>query len=156
MRNAGGSDPIVSLYLLVFWSVVIAALIMCHQANAYELLQPNKVILEGEYYDKLRDPYIPEEDNWTYGTALTTQFTLFGDRPQGYRFFFDPTLSFRSTDQQVRSGALYYELGGEIIRNRGIRLFRRHLSEHVFEHAREDRSYRVNDSYVMQIVWDLK
>jgi hypothetical protein len=126
-------------------------------ALGYEILEPTKVILEGEKYDIYRDPYMYNEtDNWVYGAALTTQFTLLGQKENNWRLFYDPTLGFKATEEQVRYGSLYYELGGEFLQERGLRLFRRHYSGHVFERFKSDNKYPVMDSWVAQLVWELK
>lgn len=122
-------------------------------ALSYDLLLPTHIGLEGEQYDTLRDPYQPEETNWTYGSALYTKLTLLGDPTDDWRFFFDPKLSFRSTTSQIRQGSLYFETGFEILKERGIRLFRRHESIHALERARNNNQYPVLDSWVMQLEW---
>ena len=113
--------------------------------------------LTGEYYDRLRDPYIPEDDsNWVYGAALSTKFTLFGDKKQKWRLFYDPKLSFRGTTSQIREGQLDYSFGGEILHERGIRLYRRHTSRHVLERPRFERQYPVEDATCIDLIWELK
>jgi hypothetical protein len=140
---------------VLFWLLMLAAICEFKKAYGYEILEPTTVILEGEKYDALRDPYIPEQ-HWVYGAALTTKFTLFGDRAEGWRTFYDPTFSLRGTESQVREGSLRYEWGAEILKERGLRVFRRHESRHRMEIAAPDRSYPVLDSWVIQISWELK
>lgn len=126
-------------------------------ASEWKLLEPDSVQLELERYEVLRDPYTPEDnDDWVYGTAMTTRFTLVGKPEQKWRLFTDPQLRFRVTDSQVRYGALYVESGFEILRERGFRIFQRHHSEHVMERERGTREYPLQDSWVVQLEWRIK
>lgn len=138
-------------------SAVLLALTLSKSAFAYELFKPTKVGIEGEKYDTLRDPYIPEDDkSWTYGSAMYMKLSLLGNRKEDWRFFLDPRLEFRGTESQIRYGALYYETGFEILKERGVRAFRRHHSQHVLEREREGRTFPLLDSWVVQFEWELK
>lgn len=138
------------------YKLILLLSLISTPALSYDLLLPTHIGLEGEKYENLRDPYMPEEDNkWTYGAAMYSKFTLLGDRSDDWRFFFDPKLKFRSTTSQIRQGGLYFETGFEIIKDRGIRLFRRHESLHALERGRDNDRYPVLDSWVMQLEWRL-
>lgn len=149
-------------YLLIAWCLLVLAQVALYCGPAYgsdwKLLEPTSVRLELERYETLRDPYIPEDtDNWVYGTAIATKFTLVGNKKQKWRLFTEPEMRFRATDSQVRYGALYMESGFEIFRpTRSFRIFQRHHSEHVMERERGTRAYPLLDSYVVQMEWKFK
>lgn len=150
------------IYKLILWFVLgysIGTLIglWAYQAMAIEIVQPKSVGLEFEKYRTLRDPYIPEDDsNWRYGVAMTTQFTLVGQRENNWRLFIDPSLRFRGTHSQIREGSLYWEAGGEIkYQDREVRLFHRHESRHVLEYERPSRTFPLLDSWVLQTKWEI-
>lgn len=126
-------------------------------AFGMEIMEPKSVTLEFEKYRTLRDPYIPEDDgNWRYGAAMTTQFTLVGQKENKWRLFVDPSLRFRGTHSQIREGSLYWEAGGEVrYNNRGVRLFHRHESRHVMEYERQSRTFPLLDSWVLQSSWEI-
>jgi hypothetical protein len=125
---------------------------------SYDFLQPKSLGLELEYFETLRDPYVPEDqDKWTYGAAMNTKISVLGSNDNRYRLYFDPELRFRSTTSQIRYGALYFATGLEInTEDRCYRVFRRHLSEHVLERDRPARAYPLLDSYVISMEWRIK
>jgi hypothetical protein len=149
------------MHRLFIYEVVIAIMLFMAiktcKAYSYELLEPKSVMIEGEYFDSLKDPYIRQYDkSWTYGAALATQLTLVGQIENRWRLFYDPKLSFRSTTSQIREGHLNYELGGEIfVKDRGFRVFRYHESRHALDANESERNYPLTDSYKIQLIWEI-
>jgi hypothetical protein len=124
---------------------------------SYEIMQPTLLGLDYEYYETLREAYVPEDaDKWVYGAGMYTQISVLGSKKQGWKLFYDPKLMFRSTTSQIRYGALEFSTGLEINKDKKtVRVFRRHLSEHVLERQRDSRTYPLMDSYGVSIEWKL-
>jgi hypothetical protein len=143
---------------VVFWLVILYSLFMFERLTAYEILEPTTVTIIGEYYDAHRDPYITEDNgDWVYGAGLGAKFTLFGDRQNNYRLFYDPTLSFKGTSAQIREGGLDYQLGFEAFyQGRGFKIYRNHSSHHVLERGRDNKAFPLTDSWKAEISWEVK
>lgn len=139
--------------------ILLQAVSCAHQSFGYELLQPHKVILEGQKYDNLRDPYIPQYQ-WVYGSSLGLDLDLFSttNRKTKYSLFFNPTLKFRANEQQIRQGGLVYEGGLGIQNKTSIYFVRQHESLHCLECNADEtsRNYPVMDAWALRIEWNVK
>lgn len=121
-------------------------------------LEPKTMTLGLEYIDNFKNPYwIEDENHWTYGAELGTKIDIWRKEKLGWGLFFNPTLRFRSTESQIRYGALYFETGLSYkTEDRCYRFFRRHLSEHVFERERDGGDYPAFDSYQAEVEWEFR
>ena len=158
-----------NVLITLLWGAVLLAAVWCGlllwsvfadtaRADELRILQPSSVRVGGEKFETLRDPYIPQYDgDWQYGAWLGLSLDLVKYGSVG--LYYDPTLSFRSANNQIREGALNYEGGIRYIGDLyTVKAYLSHESRHCLEcnaQSGTDKRFPVRDSYGAEIEWQI-